>query len=74
MVLALFQHCVVLITSSLFEYLIRRNVFCLRLWLYALSVYAESWLVLAEEDWEELARSCVNILSVSTVLLGLGMI
>jgi len=37
-------------------------------------VYAETWLVLAEEDWEELARSCVNILSVSTVLLGLGMI
>jgi hypothetical protein len=37
-------------------------------------MYAETWLVLAEEDWEEPARSCVNTLSVSAVLLGLGMI
>jgi hypothetical protein len=37
-------------------------------------VYAEIWLVLAEEDCEELARSYVDILSVSSVLLGLEMI
>jgi hypothetical protein len=73
MVLALFQHCVVLITSSLFGYLVRRTLFCL-LWRYALSVYAETWLVLAEEDCKELAISCVDILSVSSVLPGLGMI
>jgi len=37
-------------------------------------VYGETWLVLAKQDCEELARTCVDILSVSSELLGLGMI